>query len=212
MGEFMNRTAFAAVVGAVGAGAFALASCSISIGTMGQGSPPASVAPIAVTSPAVPASPSTRAAGASPSTTAAGSTYLAFVGPLNTTTFALDTEVLGSPAGLTTQSLSAVIVASAASIQTFDDHLRSATWPRTAEPDIATLAATNDVLVVLLQGYESDLRSPTPGADFNTVLQALQVENSAYAIDRGLASDDSGRVRSDLGLPPPSAPQVALND
>jgi hypothetical protein len=208
----MKRTAFAVVVGTVVVGALTTTGCSISIGSMGQGSPPASVGPGAVTSPAAPASPSTKAAGASPSATAAGAAYLALVGPLNTTTFALDTAVLGSSSDLTTQSLSAVIVASKASIQTFDDHLRSASWPRTAEPDITTLAATNDVLVVLLQGYESDLRSPTQGADFGTVLRALQVEDSAYAIDRGLASDDSARVRSDLGLPPPSSPQVTLND
>jgi hypothetical protein len=197
-GESMKRTAFAVVVGTVVVGALTATGCSISIGSIGQGSSPAS--------------PSTQAAGASPSATAAGAAYLALVGPLNTTTFALDTAVLGSPSDLTTQSLSAVIGASAASIQTFDDHLRSASWPRTAEPDITTLAATNDVLVVLLQGYESELRSPAQGADFGTVLAALQVENSAYAIDRGLASDDSARVRSDLGLPPPSSPQVTLND
>jgi hypothetical protein len=87
------------------------------------------------------------------------------------------------------------------------------TWPRIAEPDITALAATDDVLVVLLQGYEADLQSPTPGADFDTVLQALQVDGSRYAIDRGLASDAAARVRADLGLPPPaSAPQVTLND
>jgi len=209
----MKRTAFAAVVGAVAAGAFALAGCSISIGSMGQGSSSrASVAPLA--SSAAPVSPSVvPVPPASPSSAiSAGATYLALVGPANTATFALDTAVLGSPADLTTHSLSAVIVASAASIQTFDDHLRSATWPRAAEPDITTLAATDDVLVVLLQGYESDLQSPTPSADFDSVLQALQVDGSAYAIDRGLASDDAARVRSDLGLPPPSDPQVTLND
>jgi hypothetical protein len=145
--------------------------------------------------------------------TAAGATYLALVGPLNTTALALDTAVFDSPSDLTTQSLTAVIAASAASVQTFDDHVRSVTWPRIAEPDITALAATDDVLVVVLQGYEADLRSPTPGADFDTVLQALQVDGSRYAIDRGLASDAAARVRADLGLPPPaSAPQVTLND
>jgi hypothetical protein len=208
----MKRTALAVVAGAVVIGV--LAGCSISIGSMGQGSSPASVARPAVTSPAAPASPASPSAisPVSPSAGSAGSTYLALVGPANTATFALDTAVFESPADLTTQSLSAVIAASAASIQTLNDHLRSVTWPRTAEPDITTLAATNDVLVVVLQGYESDLQSPKPGADFNAVLDALQVDSSRYAIDRGLATDASGRVRADLGLPPPSAPQVTLND
>jgi hypothetical protein len=137
---------------------------------------------------------------------------LALVGPLNTETFALDTAVFDSPDDLTTQSLSAVVTASAAALQTFNDRLRSTTWPRTAEPDVTTLAATNDVLVVVLQEYESDLQSPMSGADFDTVLEALQVDGSKYAIDRGLASDASTRVRADLGLPPPSTPQVTLND
>jgi hypothetical protein len=207
----MKRTAFAVVAGAVVVGA--LAGCSISIGSMGQGSPPR--APLAVTSPAPadsPVSPATVSPSSPATMTAAGATYLALVGPLNTTTFALDTAVFESPSDLTTQSLSAVIAASAGSIQTFNDHVRSVTWPRSAEPDITTLAATNDVLVVVLQGYEADLQSPTPVADFNTVLQALQVDGSPYALDRGLATDASARVRSDLGLPPPSAPQVTLND
>ena len=160
--------------------------------------------------PPAPAAPS-ASSPASPSPTSAGATYLALVGPLNTETFALDTAVFDSPDDLTTQSLSAVVTASAAALQTFNDRLRSTTWPRTALPDITTLAATNDVLVVVLQGYESDLQSPTPGADFDSVLEALQVDNSRYAIDRGLASDASARVRADLGLPPPSAPQVTLN-
>jgi hypothetical protein len=212
-GEFMNRTAFAVVVGAVGAGAFALASCSISIGTMGQGTPPRALLTVTSSAPTVsPVSPATVSPSSPATVTSAGATYLALVGPLNTETFALDTAVFESPADLTAQSLSAVITASAAALQTFNGHLRSTTWPRTAEPDITTLAATNDVLVVVLQGYESDLQSPTPGADFNTVLQALQVDGSAYAIDQGKASDDAARVRADLGLPPPSAPQVTLND
>jgi hypothetical protein len=210
----MKRTAFAVVAGAAAVGVFAVAGCSISIGSMGRGSP--SRAPLAVTSsaPAVsPVSPVTASPSSPASMTAAGATYLALVGPLNTTTLALDTAVFDSPTDLTTQSLTAVIAASAASIQTFDDHVRSVTWPRIAEPDITALAATDDVLVVLLQGYEADLQSPTPGADFDTVLQALQVDGSRYAIDRGLASDAAARVRADLGLPPPaSAPQVTLND
>ena len=82
----------------------------------------------------------------------------------------------------------------------------------TSAADITTLAATNDVLVVVLQGYEADLKSPTPGADFDSVRKALQVDSSRYAIDRGLATDASARVRADLGLPPPSASQVTLND
>jgi len=137
---------------------------------------------------------------------------LALVGPLNTETFALDTVVFETPENLTPQSLSAIVTASAAALQTFNARLRSTTWPRTALPDITTLAATNDVLVVVLQGYESDLQSPTASADFDTVLQALQVDSSRYAIDRGLATDASARVRADLGLPPPSALQVTLND
>ena len=210
----MKRTAFVVVAGAAVVGVFAVAGCSISIGSMGRGSP--SRAPLAVTSsvPAVsPVSPVTASPSSPASMTAAGATYLALVGPLNTTTLALDTAVFDSPSDLTTQSLTAVIAASAASIQTFDDHVRSVTWPRIAEPDITALAATDDVLVVVLQGYEADLQSPTPGADFDTVLQALQVDGSRYAIDRGLASDAAARVRADLGLPPPaSAPQVTLND
>jgi len=215
----MKRTAGAVVSSAVVVGAVALAGCSISIGSTTRGSAPhASVAALAVPGSVPPsplASPSgtpTIAPPAAPSVSPAGATYLALVAPVNTTTFALDTAVLGSTDGLTTRSLSSVIAASVASLQTFDEHLRSATWPRTAEPDITTLAARNDVLVVLLQGYESDLQSPAPGADFSTVLDALQVEDSVYAIDRGLASNDAARVRSDLGLPPPSAPQVTLND
>jgi hypothetical protein len=197
----MKRTALAVGVGAVIVGA--LAGCSITIGSMGQGSSPASAARSEVTS---------RAATVSPSATSAGSTYLALVGPANRATLALDTAVFESPAGLTTQSLSAIIAASAASIQTLNVHLRSDTWPRTAEPDITTLAATNDVLVVVLQGYQSELQSPKPGADFNAVLEALQVDDSRYAIDRGLATDAATRVRTDLGLPPPSAAQATLND
>jgi hypothetical protein len=207
----MKRTAFAVVAGAVVVGA--LAGCSITIGSMGQGS--TSRAPLAVASSPASVSPvSPLTVSPSPaSMTAAGATYLALIGPLNTTTFALDTAVFGSPASLTTQSLSAVIAASAASLQTFNAHLRSTTWPRTAEPDVTALAAANDVLVVVLQGYASELQSPTPGADFNAVLNALQVDGSRYAIDRGLASDASARVRADLGLPPPTAvPQVTLND
>jgi hypothetical protein len=192
----MKRTTRVVVVVALVVGAFTVTGCSISIGSMGQGSPasPSVVSPV------------------SPSATSAGSTYLALVGPANTATFALDAAVFESRADLTTQSLSAVIAASAVSIQTFADHLRDVTWPRAAEPDITTLAATNDVLAVVLQGYESDLQSPIQGADFDAVLEALQVAGSRYAIDRGLASDAAARVRADLGLPPPSAPQVTLND
>jgi hypothetical protein len=208
----MKRTTRVVVVGVLVIGAFSITGCSISIGQMGQGSSSrASVAPL--TSSPAPVSPSVvRVSPVAPSSTSAGATYLAIVGPANTASFALDTAVFGSSSALTTESLSAVITASAKSIQTFDDHLRSTTWPRTAEPDITTLAATGDVLVVVLQGYESELRSPTTGADFNAVLKALQVDGSKYAIDRGLASDAAGRVRSDLGLPPASAPQVTLND
>jgi hypothetical protein len=216
-GELMKRTAFAVVVGVVVVGA--IGGCSITIGSMGHGSSPAAGARVAVASSAAPSSPVWQSAApsaappstVSPSTSTAGATYLAIVEPANTATVALDSAVFDSPNDLTAVSLSSVIAASATSIQTFDDHLRSATWPRTAEPDVTTLAATGDVLVVVLQGYESDLQSPTSGADFDTVLQALQVEDSAYAIDRGLASDAAGRVRADLGLPPPSAPQVTLN-
>lgn len=222
----MKRTTRAVVVGAVVVGVFTITGCSISIGSVGHGSAPtpaarpAAMSP-AVASPAVPSSavPSAAAPAApsssspvSPSATSAGATYLALVGPLNTETFALDTAVFDAPDDLTTQSLSAVVTASAAALQTFNDRLRSTTWPRTALPDITTLAATNDVLVVVLQGYEADLKSPSPGADFDAVLEALQVDNSRYATDRGLASDASARVRADLGLPPPSAPQVILND
>jgi hypothetical protein len=222
----MKRTTRVVVVGVLVVGAFAITGCSISIGSMrstGQGSSSAPAARPAVTNPAVtspavaspaaPVSPTSPSviSPASPSATSAGATYLALVGPLNTETFALDTAVFESPDDLTTQSLSAVVTASAAALQTFNGHLRSTTWPRTAEPDITTLAATNDVLVVVLQGYESDLQSPTASADFDTVLQALQVDSSRYAIDRGLATDASARVRADLGLPPPSAPQVTLN-
>jgi hypothetical protein len=215
----MRRTTRVVVVGVLVVGVFAITGCSISIGSMGstgQGSSSAPAAPPAVTSPAVaspaaPVSPSVISP-VSPSATSAGATYLALVGPLNTETFALDTAVFETPDNLTTQSLSAVITASATALQAFNGHLRSTTWPRTAEPDITTLAATNDVLVVVLQGYESELQSPTASADFDTVLQALQVDSSRYAIDRGLATDASARVRADLGLPPPSAPQVTLND
>ncbi|HZV26459.1 MAG TPA: hypothetical protein VFG00_09215 [Acidothermaceae bacterium] len=215
----MKRTTRVVVVGVMVVGAFAITGCSISIGSMGRGSEPTSAPRPAGTSPAV-ASPSAPVSPASPSVispvspspTSAGATYLALVGPLNAETFALDTAVLESPDDLTTQSLAAVVTASAAALHTFNDHLRSTTWPRTALPDITTLAATNDVLVVVLQGYESDLKSPTPGADFGTVLEALQVDSSRYAIDRGLATDASARVRADLGVPPPSAPQVTLND
>jgi hypothetical protein len=208
----MKRTTRVVVVCVLVVGAFSITGCSISIDSMGQGSSArTSVAPL--TSSPAPVSPAVvPVSPASPSSTSAGATYLAIVGPANTASFALDTAVFDSPSDLTTESLSAVITASTKSIQTFDDHLRSTTWPRTAEPDVTTLAATGDVLVVVLQGYESELRSPTPGADFNAVLKALQVDGSKYAIDRGLASDAAGRVRADLGLPPASAPQVTLND
>jgi hypothetical protein len=220
----MKRTTRVVVVGALVVGAFTVTGCSISIRSMGEGSSPApaaqavanpAVAGPTVSSPAAPPvspAPPSVISPASPSPTSAGATYLALVGPLNTETFALDTAVFESPDDLTTQSLSAVVTASAAALQTFNTRLRSTTWPRTALPDITTLAATNDVLVVVLQGYESDLQSPTPGADFDSVLEALQVDNSRYAIDRGLATDASARVRTDLGLPSPSAPQVTLND
>jgi hypothetical protein len=33
-----------------------------------------------------------------------------------------------------------------------------------------------------------------------------------YVNDRGLTTDAAGRVRADLGFPPPSAPQVTLDD
>ncbi len=212
----MRRTTRVVVVGALVIGAFTITGCSISIRSMGKGSSPApaaqavanpAVASPAVSSPAAPVvSPTSPAA-----VTSAGSTYLALVGPVNTKTFALDIAVFDSPDDLTTQSLSAVVTASAVALQKFNGQLRSTTWPRTALPDVTTLAATNDVLVVVLQGYEADLKSPTPGADFDSVLEALQVDNSRYAIDRGLASDASARVRADLALPPPSAPQVTLN-
>lgn len=220
----MKRTARVVVVAALVVGAFTVTGCSITIGSMGssgQGpsttsaAPPAAVSPAvtspAVTSPAV-TSPSAPISPASPSPTSAGATYLALVGPLNTETFALDTAVFESPDDLTTRSLSAIVTASAAALHTFNDRLRSTTWPRAALPDITTLAATNDVLVVVLQGYEAELKSPMPGADFDSVLAALQVDSSRYAIDRGLASDAAARVRADLGLPPPAAPQVTLND
>jgi hypothetical protein len=217
----MKHTTRVVVVGALVIGVFAITGCSISIGATGRNSAPASARP-AVTSPAASSAPASSAAASpaapsaispvSPSATSAGATYLALVGPANTATFALDTAVFETPGDLTTQSLNAIIVASATSIQTFTDRLRTTTWPRTAEPDITTLAATNDVLVVVLQGYEAELKSPEPGADFDAVLQALQVDNSKYAIDRGLATDAAARVRTDLGLPPPSAPQVTLND
>lgn len=207
----MKRTARAVVALAAVIGALALTGCSISIDSTAQGSSPASVGPVAVTSPAAPASPSAKAAGASPSTTAAGATYVALVAPVNAATFALDTAVFGSTADLTAESLRAIVAASAASLRTFDDHLRSVTWPRTAEPDITTLASANDVLVEVLKGYESDLQSPT-AADFNAVLQNLQVDGSGYAVDLGRATDAAARVRADLGLPPASAPQVTLND
>ena len=227
----MKRTTRVVVVGALVVGVFTMTGCSISIGSVGhrsartQAARPAAMSPgvaspavaspavpsPAVPSPAAPVSPS-AISPVSPSPTSAGATYLALVSPLNTETFALDAAVFDSPDDLTTQSLSRVVAASAAALQTFNDRLRSTTWPRTALPDITTLAATNDVLVVVLQGYEADLKSPSPGADFDAVLEALQVDNSRYAIDRGLASDASARVRADLGLPPPSAPQVTLND
>ncbi len=202
----MKRTTRVVVVGALVIGAFSITGCSISIRSMGAGSSPApaaqAVANPAVASPAVPSPAVPSPAVSSPAApvlsppspaavTSAGSTYLALVGPVNTKTFALDTAVFDSPDDLTTQSLSAVVTASAAALQTFNGQLRSTTWPRTALPDITTLAATNDVLVVVLQGYEADLKSPTPGADFDSVLEALQVDNSRYAIDRGLASDAS---------------------
>ncbi len=202
-GELMKRTTRVVVVGVLVLGAFSITGCSITVGSLGAGQSQAPAAR-AVVSPAT-VSP------ASPSPASAGATYLALVDPLNTETFALDAAVFDTP-DLTTQSLSAVVNASAAALQTFNDHLRSTTWPRTALPDITTLAATNDVLVVVLQGYEADLKSPTPGADFDAVLEALQVDSSRYAIDRGLATDASARVRADLGLPPPSAPQATLND
>ncbi|HEY3925623.1 MAG TPA: hypothetical protein VGL75_13755, partial [Acidothermaceae bacterium] len=212
----MKRTTRVVVVGALVVGIFAVTGCSITIGSLGQGSSPAArtagsspaVSSPAASSPAVtsPTAPSVSPASPAPfspapvspvspaTATSAGATYLALVGPLNTETFALDTAVFDSPDDLTTQSLSAVVTASAAALQTFNDRLRSTTWPRTAEPDVTTLAATNDVLVVVLQEYESDLQSPMSGADFDTVLEALQVDGSKYAIDRGLASDASARV------------------
>jgi hypothetical protein len=210
----MKRTAFAVGVGAVGVGAVvvaALTGCSISISAEGQASSPAAGTPVAAAGSAAPVSPAAPSV-TSPGSPSAGATYMAFVGPVNAATFALDAAVLDETADLTTASLSTIIAASAASIQTFNDHLRRTTWPRTAEPDITTLAATNDVLVVVLQGYESELQSPAPGADFHSVLDALQVDSSRYATDRGLATDAAARVRADLGLPPPSAPQVTLND
>jgi hypothetical protein len=215
----MKRTTRVVVVGALVLGAFAITGCSIAIGSTGRGSSPTPTARPAVTRPAgaTPAAPVSPAppsvtSPVSPSPMSGGAAYLALVGPLNTETFALDSAVFDTPDDLTPQSLSAIVTTSATALQTFNDRLRSATWPRTALPDITTLAATNDVLVVVLQGYESDLQSPKAGADFDTVLEALQVESSTYAIDRGLATDASARVRADLGLPPPSAPQATLND
>jgi hypothetical protein len=197
----MKRTTRVVVVGLLVIGAFSVTGCSISIGAMGEGS---SAAPVSSAGPSM-ISP------VSPSATSVGSTYLALVGPVNTATFALDTAVYGPTADLTPESLRAIIAASASSIRTFDDRLRSTTWPRTAVPDITTLASTNDVLVEVLGNFESELQSPT-AADFNAVVQALQADTSGYANDREVATDAAGRVRADLGLPPPSASQVTLND
>ena len=206
-GGFMKRNAFA---GAVGLCAFALAACSITIGSTGSTGSTGSAGSPGSSAPASPAvAPSSAASPSSP--TAYGATYLALVAPANTAIFALDTAVLGPTADLTPQSLHSMVAASATSIRTLDDHLRSAEWPRTAVPDITTLASTNDVLIEVLEGYESELQAPSV-ADFNAVVQALRAAGSGYATDRGRASDAAARVRSDLGLPPPSAPQVTLND
>lgn len=179
-GGIMKRTTRVVVVGALVVGVFTMTGCSISIGSVGhrsarpQAARPAAMSPgvaspavasPAVASPAAPVSPS-AISPVSPSTTSAGATYLALVSPLNTETFALDAAVFDSPDDLTTQSLSRVVTASAAALQTFNDRLRSTTWPRTALPDITTLAATNDVLVVVLQGYEADLKTPVAGCRF----------------------------------------------
>jgi hypothetical protein len=194
----MKRTTRVVVVGLLVIGAFSVTGCSISIGAMGKGS---SAAPVSSSAPSM-ISP--------PAATSAGSTYLALVGPVNTATFALDTGVYGPTADLTPESLRAIIAASASSIRTLDDRLRSTSWPRTAVPDITSLASMNDVLVEVLGNFESELQSPT-AADFNAVVQALQADTSGYANDREQATDAAARVRADLGLPPPSAPQVTLN-
>ena len=140
-----------------------------------------------------------------------GATYLKFVGPVNTAQFALDTAVFGSTADLTPQSLRAILATSAASVRTFDDHLRSANWPTAARSDVLTLASTDDVLLEVIDDDESELEAPT-AVQFSAVVQDLQVADSGYADDLGRASDAAARVRSDLGLPPASAPQATLND
>ena len=207
----MKRTARGVVAGSAVVAALALAGCSISIGSMSQSSSTRTPVGSSSASPVSPPSPVT-VSPASPSTaTAAGATYLALVGPVNTATFALDAAVFGSTAELTPQSLRAIIDTQAASLRTLDDQLRSVAWPRTAEPDITTLAAANDVLIEVLRGYESDLQAPT-AADFKAVLRNLQVDGSGYAVDLGRATDAAARVRADLGLPPASAPQATLND
>jgi hypothetical protein len=195
----MKRTTRVVVVGLLVVGAFSVTGCSISIGAVGEGSSAAPVSSAASPSVISPVSPS------------AGSTYLALVGQVNTATFALDTAVYGPSADLTPESLRAIIAASASSIRTFDDRLRSTSWPRTAVPDITSLASTNDVLVEVLGNYQSELQSPT-AADFSAAVGALQADTSGYANDRELATAAAARVRADLGLPPPSAPQVTLND
>jgi hypothetical protein len=136
---------------------------------------------------------------------------LAFVGPVNTAQFALDTSVFGSTADLTPQALRAILATSAASVRTFDDHLRSANWPTAARPDVLTLASTNDALVEVIEDDEAELESPST-ADFNSVVEDLQVADSGYADDLGRATDAAARVRSDLGLPPASAAESTLND
>ena len=200
--------ASAAVLGAVIVGAVALAGCSIV---------PSSVVPKTPASPSYPqvaASPSSPVVSVSPvspsSPVADGATYLALVGPVNTAQFALDTAVFGSAADLTPQALHAVLAESAASVRTFDDHLRSANWPTAARPDILTLASTNDVLVGVIEDDESLLDSPT--TYFSSVVKDLQVADSGYAEDLGQATDAAARVRSDLGLPPSSDSQDTLND
>ncbi|HTC70718.1 MAG TPA: hypothetical protein VK662_14205 [Acidothermaceae bacterium] len=209
----MKRTTSVVGVGAALVG-FALAGCSITIGSTRQASPAASsgLAVIISPTPVSSASPSkTTPSDAPPSTSAAGATYLALVVPVNTATFALDTAVFGSTDDLTANSLGAAIVSSLASIKTFNDQLLTVAWPRTAVPDVTTLASANDMLVSSLQGFESELQSPVGGADFNTVLQDLRSKDSSYRMERGVAFEDAARLRSDLGLPPPPVPQATLN-
>jgi hypothetical protein len=210
----MKRNAFTgavstAALGAVIVGSVALAGCSVvpsSVVPEAPASPSHPLAPASPSSPVVPVSP------VSPSSPVAdGATYLALVGPVNTAQFALDTAVFGSTADLTPQALHAILAASAASVHTFDDHLRSANWPKVARSDVLTLASTNDVLVEVIEDDESLLESPTT-ADFNSVVEDLQVADSGYAEDLGQATDAAARVRSDLGLPPASVSQATLND